>query len=322
MLRTFLLYLSNAPWMRRIVENWRVAQRVSSRFVAGETLEEALAVVRSLNQKGLFTSLDHLGENVTNVDEAVNARDEYINIIQSISDLQSNVSIKLTQLGLGFNYDLCLSNIRSIVERALDYGILVRFDMEDSSTVDSTLGIFTALQRSGIHNIGLVFQAYLYRTEGDLNAVLPIGASVRLCKGAYNEPPDIAFPKKIDVDRNFDRLSAQLIDFTQAAGEKIGYPAGRFPPITAIATHDEKRIAYAIEHARKIGLPQTSLEIQMLYGIRVDLQSRLAAAGYPVRVYVPFGNEWYPYFMRRLAERPANLGFFISHLIRRKGRKL
>jgi proline dehydrogenase len=320
-IRMVLLYLSNAVWTRRIVENWRVAQGVSSRFVAGETLAEALAIVRGLNEKGLYTSLDHLGENVTNVDESANARDEYIHIIQSIGDLQSNVSLKLSQLGLGFDFELCLHNIRTIAERAADLGIMVRIDMEDSSTVDSTLEVFSTLQRTGIGNIGLVFQAYLYRTEGDMKDVLPMGSPVRLCKGAYNEPPEKAFPKKADVDHNFDRLAAQLIDFAGNDKKMSRSATGIVPPIAAIATHDEERIANAIEHARKIGLPKTSLEFQMLYGIRADLQSRLAAAGYPVRIYVPFGNEWYPYFMRRLAERPANLGFFISHLIRRKGWK-
>ncbi len=319
MIKTVLLYLSNAVWMRRIFENWRVAQRVSSRFIAGETLEDALQVVRGLSQKGLFSSLDHLGENVTNAEEAENARDEYIHIIHSIGQFQTNVSLKLSQLGLGFDFNLCLGNIRVIAEYAADSGILVRIDMEDASTVDSTLEIFSTLRRSGIRNIGLVFQAYLYRTEGDIKAVLSMGSSVRLCKGAYNEPPEIAFPKKIDVDHNFDRLTARLIDFTRTAEEEIRPSTGRFPPLTAIATHDEKRIDYAIEYARQFGFPQTSLEFQMLYGIRLDLQSRLAAAGYPVRVYVPFGKEWYPYFMRRLAERPANLGFFITHLIRRYG---
>ncbi len=319
-MRTLLLYLSSAGWARRIVRNWRLARRVSSRFIAGETIEEAFEVVRRLNHEGLYTSLDHLGENVTNADEAEAARKDYNHIIQRIDEanLSANISVKLSQLGLGVDFECCLHNIRSIVTQAAPVGIMVRIDMEDSPSVDRTLEIFRRLQHSGLKNVGLVLQAYLYRTEDDLRAVSPLRAHVRLCKGAYNEPPQVAFPKKTDVDRNFDRLSSLLIDSTKSAA---GQPAssGKYPPLAAIATHDEKRIAPAIQYAETTGMPRGSLEFQMLYGIRPDLQVRLAASGYPVRIYVPFGSEWYPYFVRRLAERPANLKFFFSHLMRRKG---
>jgi proline dehydrogenase len=319
-LRTILLYLSDAGWARRIVRNWRLARRVSSRFIAGETLDEACEVVRRLNQKGMFTSLDHLGENVTNADEADAARDDYTHMLQRIADtnLQSNISVKLSQLGLDVDFERCLHNIRVIVTQAASFGIMARIDMEDSSTVDRTLEIFRELQRSGPNNVGLVLQAYLFRTQDDLNALSHLHAHVRLCKGAYNEPAEVAFPRKADVDRNFDRLSSQLLDFAKSTAERPA-SSGKFPPITAFATHDERRIAHAVHHAETIDMPKGSIEFQMLYGIRPDLQLRLAASGYPVRVYVPFGGEWYPYFVRRLAERPANLKFFISHLIRRKG---
>lgn len=321
MLRAFLLYLSKAAWAQRIVRTWRLAQRAASRFIAGETFEEALEVIRDLNQSGLFTTLDHLGENVTNAAEAASARDEYIRIIQRLdqADVKSNISIKLTQLGLEVDFDLCLENVRSIAQHAGPMGMLVRIDMEDSGTVDRTLEIFQRLRDSGLENVGLVFQSYLYRTTEDMQAVLQLGACVRLCKGAYNEPPDVAFPRKADVDHNFDRLSEMLIDFTRR-GTKIASAEGKMPPITAIATHDEKRIQWAISCAEKSQLPKRALEFQMLYGIRSDLQSHLARQDYPVRVYVPFGTEWYPYFMRRLAERPANLWFLVTNLIRRKGR--
>ncbi len=320
MLRTILLYLSDSGWARRLVRNWRLARRVSSRFIAGESLDEACEVVHTLNQKGMFASLDHLGENVTNADEADAARDDYTHILQRIAkaNLQSNISVKLSQLGLDVDFERCLHNMRHIVTEAATAGIMVRIDMEDSSTVDRTLEIFRELQRSDFNNVGLVLQTYLYRTLDDLKALSLLDAHVRLCKGAYNEPAEVAFPKKADVDRNFDHLSSQLIDFAKSVADRSA-SSGRFPPIPAIATHDERRIAHAIHHAETIDMPKESIEFQMLYGIRPDLQIHLAESGYPVRIYVPFGSEWYPYFVRRLAERPANLKFFLSHLIRRKG---
>ncbi|MEJ2551186.1 MAG: proline dehydrogenase family protein [Anaerolineales bacterium] len=320
MLRRILLYLSDAGWARRLVRNWRLARRVSSRFIAGETLDEACEVVRRLNQKGMYTSLDHLGENVTNTEEADVARDDYTHMLQRISDtdLQSNISVKLSQLGLGVDFERCLYNIHAIVSHAASLSIMVRIDMEDSSTVDRTLEIFRELRHSGLDNVGLVLQAYLFRTQEDLNALSPLHAHVRICKGAYNEPAEVAFPRKSDVDCNFDCLSSQLLDFAKSTAEQTA-TSGKYPPIPAIATHDERRIAHAVHHAETIEMPKGSIEFQMLYGIRPDLQNRLAESGFPVRVYVPFGSEWYPYFVRRLAERPANLRFFLSHLVRRKG---
>jgi proline dehydrogenase len=317
--RAILLYLSKATWARRLVTGWRFARRAAARFIAGDTLEEAIEVVQSLNSKGLFTTLDHLGENVTKPEEAIRATDEYIEVLKHIDDtgVNSNISLKLTQLGLGLDFDLCFGNMHCIAARAAEFGLMVRIDMEDSSTVDRTLDIFKQLREAGLTNVGLVFQSYLYRTEDDLRAVLEAGGRVRLCKGAYKEPPDIAFPRKADVDANFDKLTAMLLDFDK---EKSSTPAsldGKFPPVTAIATHDDKRIEFAKSYATDTRFSKRALEFQMLYGIRTDLQIQLIGEGYPVRVYVPFGNEWYPYFVRRLAERPANVWFFLSNFFRR-----
>ncbi|MCK5318377.1 MAG: proline dehydrogenase family protein, partial [Anaerolineales bacterium] len=217
---------------------------------------------------------------------------------------------------LELDFDLCLSNMRCIATRAAEYGTLVRIDMEDSSTIERTLKIYNILKDEGLTNVGLVIQSYLYRSEEDVRKLLEQGTRIRLCKGAYNEPPEVAFPKKSDVDANFDRLTALMIDGSQSQGSVPASADGKVPPITALGTHDEKRTVFACKHAEKAGLPKEALEFQMLYGIRSDLQDALHASGYPVRVYVPFGTEWYPYFMRRLAERPANLWFFITALVR------
>ncbi len=318
MLRAFLLYMSNANWIRKIVTRWRVARKMSSRFVAGDTFEDALKAIFTLNEKGLYTTLDNLGENVTSSMEALKATDTYIEIFQRLhqAGVKSSCSVKLSQLGLELDYDLCLSNMRNIATRAAEYGTLVRIDMEDSSTVDRTIQIYHALRTEGITNIGLALQSYLRRSEEDALSLLEVGTRIRLCKGAYNEPPEVAFPKKSDVDANFDRLTALMIDAAQAQGSVPASADGKIPPITALGTHDEKRTVFACKHAEKVGLPKEALEFQMLYGIRSDLQDALHARGYPVRVYVPFGTEWYPYFMRRLAERPANLWFFLTALVR------
>ena len=285
MLRVFFLYLSTAKWARWIITNWGFARRSAKRFVAGDTIQEALEVVQALNARAHFTTLDHLGENVTNAEEALRGTDAYIEILQLLSETKaaSGVSLKLTQLGLGLDYELCLSNLRCIVTRAEEFGMFVRIDMEDSPTVDRTLQIYQALRDEGLKNVGMVIQAYLYRSEEDVRNLLQIGTRIRLCKGAYKEPTDVAFPKKDDVDKNFDLLTSLMI---------------------------------SCAYAEKVGLQKSALEFQMLYGIRSDIQLSLVDQGYPVRVYVAYGIEWYPFFMRRLAERPANLWFFISNYFR------
>jgi proline dehydrogenase len=318
-LRAFLIYLSNAVWARKIVTGWSLARRMSHRFVAGDTFEQALQAVIQLNKSGMMASFDHLGEHVTNAEEAIQATDAYIEILEQVnkSKVRANCSLKLSQLGLALDYDLALSNMRCIANRAREFGIMVRIDMEDSSTVDATLRLQRALHDEGFTNIGLVIQAYLYRSEKDVQGLLEVGSRIRLCKGAYNEPASIAFAKKSNVDENFDKLSAMMIDAALAHGSVPGSDDGRQPPLAAIASHDDRRIDFARNYANEKGLPKTALEFQMLHGIRNDLQLALVEAGYPVRIYVPYGTQWYPYFMRRLAERPANLWFFMSAFFRR-----
>lgn len=318
MLRAILLYLSGAVWARRIVMNWGVAQRMAGRFIAGDNLDAALASVKELNARGLFATLDHLGEHVTNAEEAHQAAEAYVEIFHRLDEagVKSNCSLKLTQLGLALDYDLCLSNMRSIASRAAEFGTLVRIDMEDSETVDRTLKIYNTLHEEGLTNIGVVIQSYLYRSEEDVEILLADRTRIRLCKGAYNEPQEVAYPRKADVDENFDRLTAMLIDAAKAHGSEPASADGKQPPIPGIATHDPERIQFARDYAERVGLPKGALEFQMLHGIGSELQLELADAGYPVRVYVPYGTEWYPYFMRRLAERPANLWFFIRSFLR------
>jgi proline dehydrogenase len=318
MLRAILLYLSKAPWARRAVTRWKFARRAASRFVAGETLDEAIGAVRGLNQRGMIATLDHLGENVTTPDEARSAAGDYVAIIDRIcaSGIRSNASLKLSQLGLLLDFDLCLDNMRRILTRASECGLFVRIDMEDSTTVDRTIQLYRTLVGQGLRNTGLVVQSYLFRSEKDVRALLAEGARFRLCKGAYKEPPDVAYPRKRDVDASFDRLAAIMIEAAHASGDVRSAANGRTPPITAIASHDPRRIEFAKHRARDVGLPKEALEFQMLYGIRGDLQATLAAEGYPVRIYVPYGTYWYPYYMRRLAERPANVWFFISNFFR------
>jgi proline dehydrogenase len=318
MLRAILLYLSKAVWARRLVTGWSVARRTASRFVAGDTLDQALAAVRALNERGLSATLDHLGENVTSADEAHRAADDYLVLVERICDagIRSNASLKLSQLGLALGENLYRDNMRRILRKADACGMMVRIDMEDAPTVDRTIDLHRTLRSEGLSNSGLVFQSYLFRTEADARAVLAEGSRIRLCKGAYKEPPDIAYRRKADVDAAYDRVARLMMDASLAAGAEPASADGRWPPVVALATHDEKRIRAAKAYAEEVGFPRAALEFQMLYGIRSDLQARLAGEGYPVRVYVPYGTSWYPYFMRRLAERPANLWFFISNFFR------
>ena len=319
MLRAILLYLSKAGWARRLVTGWEFSRRAAARFVAGDTLEEAVQVVLGLNNQGLLASLDHLGEDVQDLQMAVHATDDYIGLLERLdgSGCRSYASLKLSQLGLNVDYELCLGNLRCIARRAADMHTFVRIDMEDSPTVDQTVRAFGTLRDEGLTNLGLVFQSYLFRSEADQAAALKLGARIRLVKGAYREPPEVAFRKKAQVDANFDHMTAALLAHVCNAPDGAGSSDGRFPPIAALGTHDERRIQFACQRAEELGLPKSQLEFQMLYGIRGDLQLSLARDGYPVRVYVPYGVQWYPYFVRRLAERPANLWFFLSNLFRR-----
>ena len=319
MLRSFFLYLSHAPWARQLIVRLPLAWQAASRFVAGERIEDAIAAIRALNAKGINATLDHLGESVTNEAEAARAADDYLLALDEIakSDARSNVSIKLTQFGLDVDYDFCLRNARRVVEKARATGNFVRIDMEGTPHTDRTLTVFRALHQAPqfADHVGIALQAYLYRTEHDLRALMDEKARVRLCKGAYDEPPDKAFPKKAHVDANYVKLARLLLD--RARSLPPANAAGRTPPLPGIATHDEKIIAAVRAYAAEKEIPRESFEFQMLYGIRRELQEQLAAEGYAVRVYVPYGTQWYPYYLRRLAERPANVWFFISNFFKR-----
>lgn len=275
------------------------------RFIAGESVEDAVAHVQDIAARGLLLTMDYLGESVRTVEEATAATQEYIQILETIvrSGIERNVSLKLTQLGLDIDRATCVDNLRRILEPATEHGFFVRIDMENSPYTDLTLQIFETLWGQGHHNIGVVLQSALLRTEADFRRVNALGARIRLVKGAYMEPKTVAYQKKSEVDAAYIRLMQLLLD------------EGVYP---AIATHDPAMIDATREYAASRGYPRGRFEFQMLYGIRRDLQTALAAEGYPVRIYVPFGAQWFPYFMRRLGERPANVGFVLKSLISEK----
>jgi proline dehydrogenase len=308
MLRNLLIYLSRAVWARRIMSSWGLARRVSRRFVAGETEDEAIAAIRTLNEKGITATVDILGEGVTDASEANAVAESYLRLLDRVKSegVNASVSAKLTALGLDIDYDLCLSNMRRLLDRARKHGLVVTIDMEGSEHTQRTLDILCTLFRDeGYKNVSGVLQSYLYRTDDDARQAAELGIGIRLCKGAYKEPASVAYPKKADVDRAFERHAEILLD---AAKEGRGYPG--------IATHDEKLVEAAKAYAAAHDIPLGNFEFQMLHGIRTALQDQLARDGYGLRIYVPFGSYWYPYFMRRLAERPANLWFFASNFFR------
>lgn len=319
LLRTLLISLSKASWAQQVISHWQVAWRAASRFIAGDSLEKAITAIHALNERGLMVTLDHLGEHTTSADEARRAADEVVHALEMVDQtgVQSNVSIKLSQIGLTLDVALCRENLMRILARARDLNTFIRIDMEDSTLTGITLETLTWAWDQGYHNVGVVIQSYLYRSAADIANILEHNGCVRLCKGAYDEPASVAFPLKKDVDENYDRLAAQLIAGSLKAGARQVSTDGRFPPVAAFATHDPARIQAVQAEARRQGLPKGALEFQMLYGIRRDLQEKLTAEGYPVRIYVPYGTHWYPYFMRRLAERPANIWFFISNYFRK-----
>jgi proline dehydrogenase len=280
---------------------------MARRFVAGETVSEAIAAIKALNDEGLLATLDHLGENVTSEAAAHNAANKILDLLEAIesSGVKAGVSIKLTQLGLDISQDLVAENLERIVSRAAEADRFVRIDMESSEYVDPTLEMFRAVWARH-KNVGVVIQSYLYRSADDVAQLIDLGVPVRLVKGAYQEAPEIAYRDKADTDANFVRLSEQLFSERSMAN-------GVFP---AIATHDIRLIEWVKEHTRSKSIPPPRFEFQMLYGLRSATQRQLAAEGYRVRIYVPYGDQWYPYFMRRLAERPANLVFLLRHLFR------
>lgn len=309
MLRQAFLYLSNQQKIFRFVRDNRFAKRFAQRFVAGETLEDALRAVESLNKKGITVSLDLLGESVRTEREAHAAAREILTMLDRIHErrLQSNVSMKLTQMGLDISEELCVALMHDIVGRARDLRTFVRIDMEASNYTERTLRLFEdRLHPSYGDHVGIVLQSYLYRTLADVERAIAIKARVRLCKGAYKEPATVAYPEKADVDANYVRCMHKLLS------------EGNYP---ALATHDERLINEAKRYARANGIGADRFEFQMLYGIRRDLQERLVREGWRMRVYVPFGTQWYPYLMRRLAERPANIAFITANVMREMVRR-
>ncbi len=308
MLRSFFLYLSQAHWAKNMIMRIGPARRSAHRFVAGDTLAEAIDVVRRLNANGLEVTLDHLGESVTDEAGAKQATQAYLDMIEAIaaSGVRATTSLKLTQLGLDVREALCIENLRCILERAKAANNHVTVDMESSDYTDATLRIYRLL-RQEFDNVGIVIQAYLYRSEADMKALAQEGAFVRLCKGAYKEPADRAFPDKADVNANYARLVELFLSpEARAVGAYLG-----------LATHDEKMIDAARAFISAHQVPTDSFEFQMLYGIRQRLQEEIRDAGYKMRIYVGYGTEWYPFFMRRLAERPANVWFILSNVFRR-----
>jgi len=301
---TFIALSHNRP-LRRFLEQSPIGARLSSRFIAGMKLEDALRVAAAVNAQGMAVSLDSLGESVTSEFEAHRAAEIYHQLLDAISTqkLNANISIKLTQMGLELSQALAERIAGDLAQHASKSGNFVRVDMEDSRLTQVTLDIVRRLHaRAGLRNsIGIVIQAYLYRSEADIEQLLADGIRVRLCKGAYREPHTVAFANKSSVDKNFALLTGKLLES---------------PVYHALATHDEKMIEAAKTFAAQHGIDRSRFEFQMLYGIRRDLQRRLIQEGYRVRVYVPFGTQWYPYFMRRLAERPANVLFMVKNFLR------
>jgi proline dehydrogenase len=304
MLRSALLYLSGQQQIFRFVRNNRLAKSFANRFVAGETVDTALAAVARLNARGITASLDLLGESVHNEAEARAAGESYVTMLDRIHQQKAdaNVSVKLTAMGLDVSEDLCVSIMQKILQRAREYQTFVRIDMESSEYTQRTLDLFEQrLYPAYRENVGIVLQSYLYRTFADAQRANLIKARVRLCKGAYKEPEAVAYPDKKDVDSTYVRCMHELM-------LKGNYPG--------IATHDEAIIKEAKRFAKENMIPPNQFEFQMLFGVRRDLQDRLVREGYRMRVYVPFGTQWYPYLMRRLAERPANVAFLTGSVFK------
>jgi proline dehydrogenase len=302
MVRSTLLRLSESPAFARWVTSNGSTRGMARRFVAGETLDEAIAAARKCNDLGMLASLDYLGENVSTTTDAQRARDAYLEIFDHIAaeKIEANVSCKLTQLGLDLSSEFCEGLVQSVVERAAAYGNFLRVDMEGSAYTQRTVELVKRI-RGRNPAIGTVIQSYLYRSERDIQDLLAYGCRIRLCKGAYKESAEVAFEKKRDVDGNYIRLMQLLL------------PSGFYH---AIATHDPHMIGETIRWAAAKQISKDDFEFQMLYGIRTDLQRRLVNGGYRVRIYIPYGRDWFPYFMRRLAERPANVGFLVRNFLR------
>jgi proline dehydrogenase len=300
--RNALLWLSQREGLKDFAARFGFFKKLTTRFVAGDTIDEVIPLIRQLNAENCTASFDHLNESVGSAAEAEKEVAEYLNILTKIDEqrVRSNVSIKLTQFGLAIDPELAYRNARRVVEEAQRRANFVRVDMEGSDATQATIDIFKRLRAEfGLNDVGIVLQSYLYRTYADAQELVKLPARIRICKGAYNEPPEVAFPDKKDVDANYVKVMQLLL------GSGIYH---------GIATHDPKMIDATIDFARREGIGKEKFEFQMLYGVRRDLQRQLARDGFNVRIYVPYGKHWYPYFMRRLAERPANVWFVLKNL--------
>jgi proline dehydrogenase len=309
MLRSSLLWLSEQQQVFRFVRTNGLVRSMASRFVAGETDDAAIEAARVLNQKGITATLDLLGESVTSETEAAAARDVYLHMLARIAEagVDANVSLKLTQMGLDISEDICAANMALILDKAKALSTFVRLDMESSAYTQRTLDFYEQrLYQRYRDQAGVVIQTCLRRAARDIDRLIELGVRVRLCKGAYLEPPEVAFPVKRDVDASYARLMERLL-------EKGNYPG--------LATHDIRLIDHARRYARERGIDPSRFEFQMLYGVRRDKQEELRSAGYRMRVYIPFGTQWYPYLMRRLAERPANMAFMVGNIVREAARR-
>jgi len=305
-MKSFFIFLSKKKFIKNFIEKFPPSKKLVQRFISGENFEDALKVIKKFNSENIMATVDYLGENVQNEDDAIKSSSCYVEILEKIKEenVNSNVSIKLTQMGLDIGEKFCYENVKRIVKKANETKNFVRIDMESSLYTQRTIDIYKKLREEFPQNVGIVLQVYLYRTEKDLIELFKDSfLNVRICKGAYKEPKSVAFPKKKDVDENFKKILKICFENIDMV-----YPA--------IATHDEKIIEWAIDYTNENKIPREKFEFQMLYGIRYDLQKKLSEKGYRVRVYVPFGKEWYPYFMRRLGERPANLLFILKNLFK------
>ncbi|MFC1724142.1 proline dehydrogenase family protein [candidate division KSB1 bacterium] len=303
-LRGVMLSVARSRGIRRVFEKYGLRETggFARRFIAGSSLEDAVNSIKELNKKGMTATLDLLGEDTNNLEDAENSSAKYLEILDAIEKekLDSNVSLKLTQMGLDIGEKACQDVVEKIIKKAAEYNNFVRIDMEDSDHTDVTLRIFFNL-REKYDNVGIVIQSYLYRSEADIDKINKSKSRVRICKGAYKEPKTVAYPSKKDVDNNFLLITKKLLT------------EGIYP---GVATHDEKMVEGAIKLAQDNSINKKDFEFQMLYGIRRDLQEKLITDGYNVRIYVPFGTEWFPYFSRRLAERPANVFFIMKNFFR------
>ena len=302
--RSALIWLSRQEGLKDFATRFRLFKKLTTRFVAGETIDQAISYIREINAENCTASFDHLNEAVASEAEAEAEVVEYLNILEKIAEtkIRSNASIKLTQFGLGLDPELAYRNVRRVVEDAHQRGNFVRVDMEDSSVTQVTIDIFKRLRAEyDLNDVGIVLQSYLRRTYADAQELLKIPARIRICKGAYHEPPEVAFPDKKDVDANYVKVMQLLL----SSGTYHG-----------IATHDPKMIDATVDFAQREGIGKEKFEFQMLFGIRRDLQRQLARDGFNMRIYVPYGKHWYPYFMRRLAERPANIWFVMKNLVK------